>query len=217
MILFDQVHYTYPNGSHALEEIDLELADGSFTFLTGHTGAGKTTLIRLMMAMMRPSSGHLKVGEQSLNRISASDVPLYRRNIGLVFQDHQLLYDRNVLDNVALPLEILGYDYDTIHNRAEAALRKVGLETKKGKMPQHLSVGEQQRLSIARAVVAKPAILIADEPTGNLDEALSRRVMEFFREFYLAGTTVIIATHDMRLVASYPDARVVQLQEGRLV
>ena len=217
MILFDKVHYTYPNGSVALQGIELEIDRGSLTFLTGHTGAGKTTLLRLLMGIVRPSKGVLRVGQQNLNTISAGDMALYRRNIGLVFQDHQLLYDRNVYENVSLPLEVLGYNYSIIRERVHAALDNVELTHKMHAMPQHLSVGEQQRVSIARAVIAKPALLIADEPTGNLDEALSLRIIQFFYKFYLAGTTVLIATHDMQLIESFPQGRLLELAEGNLV
>lgn len=216
MIHFDNVSLTYPNGSQALKEINLHLSSGSMSFITGRTGAGKTTLIRLIMAMLRPSRGKLVVGDQSINRISLREVPPYRRQIGLIFQDHQLLYDRSVYENVAMPLHIAGFDKEQIKRRVLAALTKVHLEKKLAENPIHLSVGEQQRVCIARAIISRPKILLADEPTGNLDHELSVDIIRMFLDFNSVGTTVLVATHDLSLIDRFP-SNVIQLGEGRLL
>ena len=216
MIRFDNVSLTYPNGSQALKEVSLHLPKGSMSFITGRTGAGKTTLIRLIMAMMRPSRGSLVVDNYSINKISLRDIPTYRRQIGLIFQDHQLLYDRSVYENTAMPLHIAGFDNEQIKRRVLAALTKVRLEHKIYENPINLSVGEQQRVCIARAIISRPKVLLADEPTGNLDHELSVDIIRMFLDFNSIGTTVLVATHDLSLIDRFP-SNVIQLDKGRLL
>src|SRR6187551_1071978 len=200
MIKFDDVSKRYPGGYEALSHIDFHLAPGELAFLTGHSGAGKSTLLKLIMHMELASSGQVIVNGQNLNKLKRRQVPFYRRNIGLVFQDHQLLFDRTVYDNVALPLQVAGYPHQEIGKRVRAALDKVDLLDKERNNPMTLSGGEQQRVGIARAVVNKPTLLLADEPTGNLDPELSNEIMTLFRQFNEVGTTVMIATHDIELL-----------------
>src|SRR5690554_4557352 len=185
-------------------------------FLTGHSGAGKSTLMKLIMLMERPSQGQVFVDGRNLNRLSAGQIPYYRRNVGVVFQNHQLLFDRSVFDNVALPLLIAGSNPAEIGRRVRAALDKVGLLDKERQNPLVLSGGEQQRVGIARAVVNKPALLLADEPTGNLDPQLSADIMGLFEDFNRIGTTVMIASHDLALIARLQH-RILRLRDGRLV
>jgi cell division transport system ATP-binding protein len=215
MIKFDDVSKRYPGGQEALSHISFHLARGEFAFLTGHSGAGKSTLLKLIMHMELPSSGQLFVNGQNLSKLSRRQVPYYRRNIGLVFQDHQLLFDRSVYDNVALPLLIAGFDPLNIPRRVRAALDKVGLLHKEAQNPVALSTGEQQRVGIARAVVNKPALLLADEPTGNLDPELSADIMDLLRQFNDVGVTVLVASHDLGLVQQL-QRRVLVLDQGRL-
>jgi cell division transport system ATP-binding protein len=200
MIQFDDVSKRYPGGHEALRHIDLHLARGELAFLTGHSGAGKSTLLKLIMLMELPSSGQVVINGQNLNRVTRRQLPFYRRNIGLVFQDHQLLFDRTVFDNVALPLRIAGLDSRDSARRVRAALDKVGLLHKENQNPIALSSGEQQRVGIARAVVNKPPLLLADEPTGNLDPALSAEIMALFEQFNDVGVSVLIASHDLSLI-----------------
>lgn len=216
MIQFDDVSKRYPGGHEALSHIDLQLARGELAFLTGHSGAGKSTLLKLIMHMELPSSGQLIVNGQNLARLSRRQLPFYRRNIGLVFQDHQLLFDRSVYDNVALPLQIAGYEPREASRRVRAALDKVGLLHKENQNPITLSTGEQQRVGIARAVVNKPPLLLADEPTGNLDPELSAEIMDLFAEFSSVGVSVLIASHDVSLITQY-GRRVLVLERGRLL
>ncbi len=201
MIRFDQVSKRYPGGHEALSRVSFELGDDEMAFLTGHSGAGKSTLLKLIILMERPSQGQVFVQGTNLNRLSRRQVPHLRRNVGVVFQNHQLLFDRTVYDNVALPLVIAGYHSRDIGRRVRAALSKVGLSEKEKQFPITLSGGEQQRVGIARAVVNRPALLLADEPTGNLDPDLSREIMNLFEQFNQVGVTVLIATHDLDLVA----------------
>ena len=216
MIQFDRVSKRYVTGQEALSGVSFELARGEMSFLTGHSGAGKSTLLKLLMLMERPSGGQLLVNGKNLNRLHKSQVPFYRRNVGVVFQNHQLLFDRTVYDNVALPLLVSGYRPQEVGRRVRAALDKVGLLKKEQQNPVSLSGGEQQRVGIARAVVHKPRILLADEPTGNLDPELSAEIMDLFRQFGEVGVTVLIATHDIDLIASM-GCRELQLSGGRLV
>lgn len=216
MIRFDQVSKRYDGGIEALSRVDFELAEGEMAFLTGHSGAGKSTLMKLIILMERASQGQVFVNGTNLNRVSARQVPLVRRGIGVVFQNHQLLFDRSVYDNVALPLTIAGYSPREAGRRVRAALSKVGLSDKGKKMPIALSGGEQQRVGIARAVVNKPSLLLADEPTGNLDPELSQEVMSLFEQFNQVGVTVLIATHDLELVARMARRELI-LRQGRLV
>lgn len=201
MIRFDQVSKRYPGGTEALNRVSFELDEGEMAFLTGHSGAGKSTLLKLIILMERPSQGQVFVQGANLNRYSSRQIPYLRRNVGVVFQNHQLLFDRTVFDNVALPLIIAGYPSRDIGRRVRAALSKVGLADKEKQYPVTLSGGEQQRVGIARAVVNRPPLLLADEPTGNLDPDLSREIMDLFRQFNQVGVTVLIATHDLDLVA----------------
>jgi|SRR5699024_6685418 len=219
MIEFEQVskRYRMAGGNRdALKRINLHLSPGEMTFLTGHSGAGKSTLLKLIMMIERPTAGNIRVGGQSLNRIGSAGVPFLRRRIGMVHQNHQLLFDRTVYDNVALPLIIAGFAPKDIGARVNAALDKVGLLQKRALNPMMLSGGEQQRVGIARAVVNKPPLLLADEPTGNLDPELSAEIMDLFEEFSQVGVTVLIATHDLDVVQRYPH-RWLALQEGELV
>lgn len=216
MIRFDAVSKRYANGFEALSRVDFEIARGEMVFLTGHSGAGKSTLMKLIMLMERPSSGQVLVDNRNLNRMSAGQIPYYRRNVGVVFQNHQLLFDRSVFDNVALPLQIAGNSPSEIGRRVRAALDKVGLLDKERQNPITLSGGEQQRVGIARAVVNKPALLLADEPTGNLDPELSAEIMDLFRQFNEVGVTIMIASHDLGLLKSM-NKRVLGLSAGQVV
>lgn len=216
MIEFHSVSKRYPGGFEALNGVSLAVDAREMVFLTGHSGAGKSTLMKLIMLIERPSQGQVVIGGRNLNRLRAAQVPYHRRQVGVVFQNHQLLFDRTVFDNIALPLQIAGYPPREIGRRARAALDKVGLLDKEKANPITLSGGEQQRVGIARAVVNKPAVLLADEPTGNLDPALSADIMTLFRQFNEVGVTVLIASHDIALIRSL-GRRVLTLDQGQLV
>ncbi len=216
MIRFDSVSKRYPGGFDALTQVNFELAAGEMAFLTGHSGAGKSTLLKLITLIERPTSGQVFINGQNLNRINSGQIPYLRRNIGVVFQNHQLLFDRSVFDNVALPLQIAGYQRAEVGRRVRAALDKVGLLNKEKQNPIALSGGEQQRVGIARAVVNKPPLLLADEPTGNLDPQLSAEIMQLFQEFQDVGVGVLIASHDLGLIKRM-NKRVLGLSEGKLV
>lgn len=216
MITFDRVSKRYDGGHDALREINIHIDREELVFLTGHSGAGKSTLLRLLMLMERPTRGQVIVDGQDLAAVRSRGIPKHRRNIGVVFQNHQLLFDRTVFDNVALPLIIAGYEYREIGRRVRAALDKVGLLNREGAMPIALSGGEQQRVGIARAVVGKPKILLADEPTGNLDPNLSAEVMNLFEQFNQVGVTVLIASHDLVLISRLHH-RIITLRQGCLV
>ncbi len=200
----------------AVREISIEIAQDELVFLTGHSGAGKSTLLRLIMLMDRPSRGQVVVNGQNLAGVRPRNIAQHRRNIGVVFQNHQLLFDRTVFDNVALPLIIAGYDTREVGRRVRAALDKVGLLNRERAMPIALSGGEQQRVGIARAVVGKPKILLADEPTGNLDPTLSAEIMNLFEAFNQVGVTVLIASHDLVLISRLRH-RIITLSQGCLV
>lgn len=215
MIQFHSVIKRYANGNEALKNISLEIDEGEFVFVTGHSGAGKSTLLRLVALLEQASSGQVVVGGHNLGAIRQRQVPFYRRNIGVVFQDHRLLSDRSIFDNVALPLVIEGYSHHETARRVRAALDKVGLLKQEKSRPVELSGGEQQRVGIARAVVHRPAILLADEPTGNLDPLLSREIVDLFSEFNQVGMTIVLASHDIALVRR-SGRRAVILREGEL-
>ena len=215
MIQLNQVTKRYPGGHEALKEVSLEIASGEMVFLTGHSGAGKSTLIKLIAAIERPTSGSVLVNHQNISKMRRAAIPYLRRNIGLIFQDHKLLFDRNVIQNVLLPLQITGFTRHDAAARARAALDKVGLLNREKANPIALSGGEQQRLCIARAIVSRPALLLADEPTGNLDSAYASDIMIMFKAFHQAGTTIIIATHDHAAMLA-GNCRVIQLNQGSL-
>ncbi|MFK8047329.1 MAG: cell division ATP-binding protein FtsE [Halioglobus sp.] len=216
MINFDRVSKRYGEGHDALRELSFSIEKDELVFLTGHSGAGKSTLLRLIMLMERSTRGQVEVNGRNLNSLGSRAIPAHRRNIGVVFQNHQLLFDRSVFDNVALPLIIGGHDHREVGRRVRAALDKVGLLNREGSMPVTLSGGEQQRVGIARAVVGKPDILLADEPTGNLDPALSAEIMQLFEEFNRVGVTVLIASHDLALISRLHH-RIITLRDGSLV
>jgi cell division transport system ATP-binding protein len=216
VIRFETVSKRYDTGYEALARVDFEVQAGEMLFLTGHSGAGKSTLMKLIMLMEQPSNGHVYVDGHHLGSMPKSHIPYFRRNIGVVFQNHQLLFDRTVYDNVALPLQVAGYPHQEIGKRVRAALDKVDLLDKERSNPVVLSGGEQQRVGIARAVVNKPTLLLADEPTGNLDPELSNEIMTLFRQFNEVGTTVMIATHDIELLRRM-NKRVLGLVQGKLV
>jgi len=200
MIQFTQASKRYPSGQDALRNVSFHIKPGELAFVTGHSGAGKSTLLKLIALLERPSRGQVLVNGQNLSRVKRRQIPFFRRNLGIIFQDHRLLFDRTVYDNVALPLIISGHSHNEIGRRVRAALDKVGLLKKEKKLPITLSGGEQQRVGIARAVVHKPPLLLADEPTGNLDPELSQEIMQLFREFAQVGVTVLIASHDLALI-----------------
>jgi len=216
MIVFERVSKRYDDRHDALREVSFEVADGELVFLTGHSGAGKSTLLRLVMLMERPTRGRVEVAGQDLSRLRRGAVARHRRQIGVVFQDHRLLFDRSVHDNVALPLLIAGFEHRDIERRVRAALDKVGLLSREYAMPRALSGGEQQRVGIARAVAARPRVLLADEPTGNLDPRLSTEIMQLFLDFSRSGVTVLVASHDLALISRLRH-RILTLREGRLV
>jgi cell division transport system ATP-binding protein len=216
VIRFDRVSKRYPNGREALSEVSFEIADGEMVFLTGRSGAGKSTVLKLIALLERPSRGQVVVNGDSTSKLPPRRVPLFRRRIGVVFQEHRLLMDRPVFDNVALPLVVVDTTFREIEKRVRAALDQVGLLGKERLAPQELSVGEQQRVGIARAIVSKPPLLVADEPTGNLDATLAEEVMGLFKRFNEVGVTVVVATHDLHLVQESGQREIV-LDEGRLL
>jgi cell division transport system ATP-binding protein len=216
MIRFDQVHKRYPNGREALAGVSFNIVSGALTFLTGHSGAGKSSILKLIALIERPSRGQVIVNSQNTAGVKPRGIPQFRRAIGVVFQDHKLLHDRPVADNVALPLIIAGVPRREIDKRVRAALDQVGLLGREKSRPLELSTGEQQRVGIARAVVAKPALLIADEPTGNLDPDLALEIMRLFKRFSDVGVTVVVASHDVHLIDQVGARRIV-LSEGRVI
>ncbi len=216
MIEFDGVGKQYPGGYEALSGLSFRVDQGELVFLTGHSGAGKSTLLKLIPVLERPSRGQIVLNGISLNRLSRRRIPFLRRRVGMIFQDHRLLYDRTVFENVALPLVIAGVPHRDLGRRVRAALDKVGLLHRESAYPITLSGGEQQRVGIARAVVTRPPILLADEPTGNLDPELSEEIMGLFEAFNRVGVTVLIASHDLGLIRRLGH-RYLSLADGRLV
>jgi len=216
VIQFDQVSKRYDGGHEALSQVSFAVADGEMAFVTGHSGAGKSTLLKLLGIIERPSHGVITLDGQNLARVRRRGIPRLRRGIGMVFQDHRLLMERSVFANVELPLMIGGVATHERAGRVRAALQKVGLLAYERQLPATLSTGEQQRVGIARAIVARPALLIADEPTGNLDPQLAVEIMGLFAEFQDAGTTVLVASHDLPLIKRMKK-RVIVLDHGRLV
>ncbi len=215
MISLSHVSKRYPGGPQALKDVGFTIGTGELVFITGHSGAGKTTLLKLLVAIERPTAGSVIVNGQNIGALRPRAVPFLRRKFGLIFQDHKLLFDRGVFDNVALPLQIAGYRAKDAARRVRAALDKVGLLAYEKALPVTLSGGEQQRLCIARAIVHRPAILLADEPTGNLDAEYAAEIGELFRSFNQVGVTVVIATHDQALLAQLAP-RVITLRHGEL-
>ncbi|MBC7698756.1 MAG: cell division ATP-binding protein FtsE [Bacteroidia bacterium] len=215
MIQFDQVTKRYPGSDEALKNVSFNIEAGELVFVTGHSGAGKSTLLKLIAAIERPTSGIVLIANQNISKLKLSAIPFMRRRFGLIFQDHKLLYDRNCFENVILPLHINGVSGSEAARRVRAALDKVGLLHKEKALPITLSGGEQQRLAIARAVVSRPSILIADEPTGNLDASYAADIMAIFYAFHQVGVTVVLATHDA-LGMSARQNRVLHLDHGEL-
>ncbi len=216
MIKLEHVVKRYHGQRDALSRVSLVINTSEMVFVAGHSGAGKSTLLRLIMLLERPTRGRITVNDIDLQSISGAGIAQYRRRIGMVFQDHRLLFDRSVIENVLLPLTILGTERKEAFRRARAALDKVRLLTRERAMPKELSAGEQQRVGIARAVVTRPSILLADEPTGNLDPNLSREVMLLFDEFNRVGVTVVVVSHDLSLISQLGH-RQIRLEEGGLI
>jgi cell division transport system ATP-binding protein len=216
VIRFDHVWKRYPNGREALSDLSLDVERGEMAFLTGHSGAGKSTLLKLIALIERPTRGTLVVNGQNTLTVPRSKIPAFRRQIGVVFQDHKLLMDRPVYDNVGLPLVIAGVPEKEIGKRVRAALDQVGLLGREQNRPIELSTGEQQRVGIARAIIGKPSLLIADEPTGNLDPDLAVEIMNIFKRFNEVGVTVLVASHDIHLIGRYGMRRV-HIEGGRAV
>lgn len=216
MIRFDHVSKRYQGGHYGLSDITLEVNSGEMVFVTGHSGAGKSTLLRLVGLIERPTRGQLVVEGRNLAKLPSRQIPFHRRQVGMIFQDHRLLADRTVFDNVALPLVVAGVPHRDIGRRVRAALDKVGLLRNEKALPLTLSGGEQQRVGIARAVVSRPPVLLADEPTGNLDPELSREIMGLFTSFNQVGVTMLIASHDISLIRTL-GKRIIQLHQGTVV
>ena len=206
----------FENGVEALGNVSAVFESGSMAFLTGHSGAGKSTLLKMLLRLDVPTRGQVLVGGVDISQLSEKHIPVFRQNIGVVFQDHHLLLKRTVFENVALPLRVTGMNDRDMERRVRAALSRVSLLDKENLFPPYLSTGEQQRVGIARAVVNRPKILLADEPTGNLDPQLSRDIMELFEQFQQVGTTVIIASHDRELIDSM-GIRIVELDHGHMM
>jgi len=216
MIKFQKVFKRYPGGLEALSNISFSVEKGEMVFVTGPSGAGKSTLLRLILGLEQVTSGNIQVGSYQLKAMPRSDIPHLRQQIGTVFQDHQLLKNKTAAENVALPLLIANFPESEAQRRVRAALSKVGLNGKENYLPEMLSGGEQQRVGIARAMVCRPKIILADEPTGNLDPALSLEIMAVFKQFQEAGVAVLIVTHDAGLISG-SNCRVINLDKGRLV
>lgn len=216
MIKFEEVSKTYPGGHQALSKVNFHVEQGEMAFLTGHSGAGKSTLLKLISLMERPTVGRVLINGHDLGNVKRKQIAYIRRDIGMIFQSHQLLMDKSVFDNVALPLIIEGYTRKVITKRVDAALEMVGLRDKTRCLPITLSGGEQQRVGIARAVVNRPPLLLADEPTGNLDPKLSMEIIRLFEDFNSAGVSVFIATHDLGLIARMK-YRTLTLKNGRMI
>lgn len=216
MIELQHVSKRYTNGYLALDNVNFELATGEFAFLTGHSGAGKSTLLKIIAAIEAPTQGQIVVAKTHFKKLSARKIPYLRRQIGIILQTPNLLMDRSVLDNVALPLIVAGYSYDEICSRVRAVLAKVSLSNKENCYPYELSGGEQQRVSIARAIINKPALLLADEPTGNLDPKLACEIMQLFEQFNSLGMTILIASHDQSLINRFKHKQLI-LAQGKLM
>ncbi|HEU5039608.1 MAG TPA: cell division ATP-binding protein FtsE [Gemmatimonadales bacterium] len=216
MIRFSHVDKSYPNGALALKDVSFRVGKGEFVFLTGHSGAGKSTILKLLFAEQQPTNGEVRVSGYSVSELRKDEVPKLRRRLGIVFQDFRLLEDRTAAENIAFALEVTGARRDTIEARVMRVLTQVGLNAKSRAYPRELSGGEQQRVAIARALVNDPAILIADEPTGNLDERATRGVFQLLRDINAGGTVVVMATHDLDLVrqTSY---RTIEMRDGSVV
>jgi cell division transport system ATP-binding protein len=215
VIRFDQVYKRYANGREALAGVSFAIADGEMAFLTGHSGAGKSSILKLIALIERPTRGRVFIADQNTAAIKPRAIPYFRRELGVVFQDHKLLEDRSVGENVALPLIIAGMPRRDVDKRMRAALDQVGLLTKEKCLPLELSTGEQQRVGIARAVVGRPRLLIADEPTGNLDPELAQDIMRLFKRFNDVGVTVVVATHDHHLIERF-GARRISFRDGQV-
>ncbi|MCF6281703.1 MAG: cell division ATP-binding protein FtsE [Candidatus Polarisedimenticolaceae bacterium] len=215
MINFDNVSKRYPGGHDGLSNVSFHIKPAEMVFLTGHSGAGKSTLLKLIGLLERATRGQVLVGGRNLTQLPNRKIPYHRREVGMIFQDHRLLNDRTVFDNVALPLVVAGMGHKEVGRRVRAALDKVGLLNKEKSAPITLSGGEQQRVGIARAVVSKPPLVLADEPTGNLDPALSKEIMTLFENFNQVGVTLLIATHDIELI-SRMNRRILTLDKGQL-
>jgi len=215
LLRFDNVTKAYAGSAPALSDVSFSVEEGEMLFVTGHSGAGKSTLLRLVHLSERPSRGTVLVDERNLAKVRGGKVPLHRRQVGVVFQDHRLLTDRSVYDNVALPLLIAGTPGSEVGKRVRAMLDKVGLLERERSLPVQLSTGEQQRVGIARAIIAQPRLLVADEPTGNLDPQLAAEIMQLFASLPALGTTVIVASHDLALVKRMR-RRVLVLDHGKL-
>ena len=216
MIVASNLTKRYPGGYEAVKDVSFEITAGQMMFLSGHSGAGKSTLVKLIASIERPTSGSLVVNGQNLSALRRSAIPYIRRHIGMIFQDQKLLFDRSALDNVLLPLQIAGMPHREAVRRAQAALDKVGLLAREKAQPIALSGGEQQRLAIARAVVNRPTVLLADEPTGNLDAETAAVILKIFSDFHQVGVTVVVATHDQGWIERYLP-NVLRLDHGRLV
>lgn len=215
MIFFDNVTKRYPGGYEGLSNVSFHIEAGEMVFLTGHSGAGKSTLLKLIGLLERSTRGQVRVAGRNLTRLKRRLIPYHRREVGIIFQDHRLLYDRTVFDNVAMPLIVAGLGHNEVGRRVRAALDKVSLLDKEKAYPITLSGGEQQRVGIARAVVSKPPVVLADEPTGNLDPTLSHEIMSLFEQFNQVGVTLLIATHDLELIGRMKK-RILTLRNGRL-
>ena len=216
MIQFTNVFMTYPSGNKALQNINLSIEKGEMVYISGRSGAGKSTLLKLINLIDRHTRGQIIVNGQNIERITRKRIPIFRRNIGFIFQNHRLLDDRTIFDNVALPLIIAGSNHQEVKRRVQAALDKVDLLSKINSYPMELSGGEQQRIGVARAVVNRPAILIADEPTGNLDPMLSWEMMKLFEQFNQVGVTVLIASHELDMI-KHMNKKIIILNKGRIL
>lgn len=216
IIQFDKVYKRYATGQEALKDVSFHLEKGEMAFLTGHSGAGKSTILKLVSLMERPSSGQILLDGHNLNRIKGNGIAYMRRSVGIIFQQPRLLHDRSVFDNVALPLQVTGLEPRETAKRTRAALDKVGLLHKEKRNPEILSTGEQQRVGIARAIVNRPPLLIADEPTGNLDPYLAAEIMTLFDQLNQVGVAILLVTHDLGLIATLKH-RVLTLKDGRLI